>query len=35
MSNWDWDIVPENKQEWVVLLISLLIILATAWWISR
>lgn len=33
--DWDWNIVPEDKAEWVIFGVSLLIILGTAFWIFR
>jgi hypothetical protein len=33
--DWDWNIIPEDKVEWIILLISLLIVVAAAIWIFR
>jgi len=32
---WDWDIVPEGKVEWVIFFVALLVVLAAAVWIFR
>jgi hypothetical protein len=33
--DWDWNIVPEDKAEWVIFGVSLLIVLGAAFWIFR
>jgi len=33
--NWDWDIIPEGRAEWIGFSIALLVVLGAAWWIFR
>jgi hypothetical protein len=33
--NWDWNIIPEDKAEWVIFCVALLIVLGAALWIFR
>jgi hypothetical protein len=33
--NWDWNIIPEDKAEWVIFSVALLIVLGAALWIFR
>jgi len=32
---WDWNIIPEDKIEWIIFSVVLLIILGSAFWIFR
>jgi hypothetical protein len=31
----DWDLIPEDKAEWVIFGIALAVVLGAAWWIFR
>jgi hypothetical protein len=33
--DWDWNVIPEDKVEWIILSVMLLIILGAAFWIFR
>jgi hypothetical protein len=33
--DWDWNIVPEDKAEWIIFSVALLIVLGAALWIFR
>ncbi len=33
--DWDWDIIPEGRVEWIGFSIALVVVLVAAWWISR
>ena len=33
--DWDWNIVPEDKAEWIIFTVALLIVLGAALWIFR
>jgi hypothetical protein len=33
--DWDWNIIPEDRAEWIGLSLALVLVLAIAWWIFR
>ena len=33
--DWDWNVIPEDKAEWIILGLALALVLGIAWWISR
>ena len=35
MSDWDWDIIPESKVEWLILIIVVLLLVIVGMWISH
>jgi hypothetical protein len=33
--DWDWDIIPDGRVEWIAFSVAQVIVLVAAWWIFR